>query len=473
MQGQDKFNRFIERHPRASRNIGQFRPHLSRRGFFQLAGAGITGSFLAGGMRAAEPIWQADVTPINKAKNVIFILMAGAPSHTDLFDFKVVEGTTPVNTAKPETINGVLWPTGTLPKLGAAFGAKDLAVVRSVRAWAVAHNLAQVWNQIGRNPTAALGDIAPNMGTVVALEKTPERSASHVFPTFLALNSDGAVGPGYFDSKFAPFKVTPSAIGLTNTANADGEARFNTKFELLHKIDDPLRVGSPYGRRLEDMEDFYRAARGMMYNPAVSSAFRYATADSQRYGNSAFGNSCLIAKQVLAANEGTRFVQITMGGWDMHSNIYGANGNPAAGNNIFTLGKQFDDGVGTLIADLKAAGLFEETLIVISGEFGRTVGALTGQAGRDHFAQQFAVFAGAGVKGGRTIGSTTPTGSSTLDSGWSRQRDIKPEDIEATIYSALGINWTTIRYDDPFGRGFEYVPLAKEDVYGPINELWV
>ena len=63
-------------------------------------------------------------------------------------------------------------------------------------------------------------------------------------------------------------------------------------------------------------------------------------------------------------------------------------------------------------------------------------------------------------------------GDLTDDPGWSRQRDVKPEDIEATIYSAMGINWTTIRYDDPFGRGFEYVPLAKEDVYGPINELW-
>jgi hypothetical protein len=50
---------------------------------------------------------------------------------------------------------------------------------------------------------------------------------------------------------------------------------------------------------------------------------------------------------------------------------------------------------------------------------------------------------------------------------------VKPEDIEATIYSAMGINWTSVRYDDPFGRGFEYVPFAnKEDLYGPIDELW-
>ena len=81
-------------------------------------------------------------------------------------------------------------------------------------------------------------------------------------------------------------------------------------------------------------------------------------------------------------------------------------------------------------------------------------------------------FAGAGVKGGRAIGSTVADGSATDNPGWSRNRDITPEDIEATVYSAMGINWTTVRYDDPFGRGFEYVPQAASDYYGPINELW-
>ena len=58
------------------------------------------------------------------------------------------------------------------------------------------------------------------------------------------------------------------------------------------------------------------------------------------------------------------------------------------------------------------------------------------------------------------------------DPGWSRRRIVKPEDIEATIYSAMGINWTTVRYDDPFGRGFEYVPSSEGYDFEPINELW-
>ena len=70
------------------------------------------------------------------------------------------------------------------------------------------------------------------------------------------------------------------------------------------------------------------------------------------------------------------------------------------------------------------------------------------------------------------IGETSADGAFTIDPGWSRFRDVRPEDIEATIYSALGINWTTIRDDDPLGRGFEYVPGSAEDLYGPVNELW-
>ncbi len=77
-----------------------------------------------------------------------------------------------------------------------------------------------------------------------------------------------------------------------------------------------------------------------------------------------------------------------------------------------------------------------------------------------------------GIKGGVALGSTDGQGSDTVDFGWSQQRYVYPEDIEATIYSALGINWTTTRYDDPFGRGFEYVPQTDPVQYFPVNELW-
>jgi uncharacterized protein (DUF1501 family) len=125
-----------------------------------------------------------------------------------------------------------------------------------------------------------------------------------------------------------------------------------------------------------------------------------------------------------------------------------------------------------MIGDLDSAGLLQDTLIVMVGEFGRTVGPLTSAAGRDHWPQQFAFFAGGGTKGGTVVGQTNATGSDTSEYGWSQNRYVYPEDIEATIYSAMGIDWTTVRHDDPLGRGFSYVPTTDPVVYYPVNELW-
>jgi uncharacterized protein (DUF1501 family) len=174
----------------------------------------------------------------------------------------------------------------------------------------------------------------------------------------------------------------------------------------------------------------------------------------------------LVASQVLKANLGTRYIQITSNdGWDMHQNIYAANVLPAKAAIL-------DNALSALIGDLKANGLFDQTLIVMYGEFGRTVGPLTSQAGRDHWAQQFAFFAGGGIKGGTTVGKTDTQGRDTVDYGWSQNRYIYPEDIEATIYSAVGIDWTTVRHDDPLGRGFEYVPKTGPFPFYPVHELW-
>ncbi|MDQ6677005.1 MAG: DUF1501 domain-containing protein [Acidobacteriota bacterium] len=462
MDSQGKFDKLVEQYPHPTKSF-YARPHLSRRHFFQLAGAGVTASFLANRLKAAPVIsTSGPVTPKNTARNVVFILLAGAPSHTDTFDFKMIDGVTP-ESFNPATVNNVTWPTGIMPKLGAQLG--DIAIIRSMRAWALVHGLGQNWVQIGRNPAAVLGNISPNIGSVVAIEKERERRPGQVFPTFLALNSSNGAGPGYFNSEYAPFRVQPSVSGITNTINSTGQQRFGDRYDYLHHIDDALRQNSPYGKPVEDYDHFYQAAQGMMYNPTVSKAFQYSAAESSRYGNTGFGNALLVAKQVLTANEGARFIQVTQGGWDMHQNIYA----PAQ---LPTFAKLLDDGLSAFLADLKASGQLDSTMVVMLGEFGRTTGKLTSAGGRDHFLQQFVMFAGGGVKGGRAIGSTDATGSMTVDPGWSRQRDIKPEDIEATIYSAMGIDWTTVRHDDPLGRGFYYVPNSDQDVYGPVDELW-
>ncbi|HUI54179.1 MAG TPA: DUF1501 domain-containing protein [Bryobacteraceae bacterium] len=463
MTEQEKFNCHCKKHGYHNKTFFN-RPHWTRRRFFQMAGAGVTGAFLARRYAKADSVvTNSGAQTKNTATNVIFILLAGAPSHTDTFDLKVVNGVTPTSFA-PTTINGVLWPAGLLPNLSAAAG--DIALIRSMQSHALVHSLAQTWTQIGRNPAAALGNIAPNIGSIVAIEKDSQRKAGQVFPTFLALNSAGGVGAGYLPAVYAPFKVVPSNSGIQYTTNPDGQTRFNTRYSLVHSLDDNLRLDSPYGTPLDDYNDFYAAAQGLMYNPVVNQAFSFTTSDSARYGSTSTGNACLVASQVLKSNQGTRFIQITSNdGWDMHVNIYSANNLPAKG-------KLLDTAVAALISDLKANGLFDSTMIVMVGEFGRTVGPLTAAAGRDHWPQQFAFFAGGGIKGGTVVGQSNATGSDTAVYGWSQNRYVYPEDIEATIYSAMGIDWTSVRHDDPLGRGFEYVPQTGPVQYYPVNELW-
>ncbi|HUQ95125.1 MAG TPA: DUF1501 domain-containing protein [Bryobacteraceae bacterium] len=463
MKGPDKFNQFLEKFPHRHKFITE-RPFFTRRRFFQALGAGFGGFTLAGSAFSQDTGVVARGNPalINKARNVIFVLLQGAPSHTDTFDFKMIDGVTPAS-FKPEMIKGIHWPTGLMPKLAA--NVPDMAIVRSVRSWALQHNLGQAWAQIGRSPAAALGDIAPNIGSIFAIEKKSERRPTDSFPLFLGLNANDMIGSGYLNAAYAPVKFTPAQSGFPDTNNTDGQTRFESKWKLLNSLDAPLRVDSPYSKNLEDFDGFYKEAKSMMFNPKVDSAFRFTTEESQKYGASGFGNACLTAYKVLAAHSGTRYIQINLGGWDNHQNIYTAAVLPR-------IAGQFDAGIAQLMTDLKSSGLLQETMIVVMGEFGRTVGRLTGQQGRDHYLQQFAMFAGAGIQGGRAIGSTDPTGAATRETGWSRDRDVRAEDIEATIYSATGINYTNIRYDDPFNRGFEYVPSADQDAYGPITELW-
>lgn len=466
MRGRDKFEKYQRRNPH-SHDAFFRRPHLSRRGFLSLAGAGLTASFLPSRLPAAEVVPWYPVETKNTARNVVFILLAGAPSHVDTFDFKMFNGTTPSSFA-PEKINGVDWPAGLMPRMAGHLG--DIAIVRSAYSWALQHQGMQTWTQIGRSPTAALGSIAPNIGSIVAVEKEPERQPEHVLPTFMGMNAKSMVGPGYLPSSYAPFQFTADTPNLENTQHpaTGGQSRWAERYRLMEALDGPVRANSPLGRPAADFDGFYKAASGLMYNPVVDQAFSFSEGESESFGGSVFGNACLVAAKVLAANYGTRYIQITSGGWDHHADIYDAN----AANRLPQMARDLDAGLAGLIEELKANGQYEETLIVMMGEFGRRVGSLSPQNGRDHYRQHFVVFGGGGIKGGKVLGSTDPTGAFTTETGWRRDREVRIEDVEATIYSALGINWTNVRYDDPFGRGFDYVPKSKDDVYGPIHELW-
>src|SRR6266516_4407632 len=257
---------------------------IDRRVFFKIAATGVAGYFTSP-MRvfAQTVISDSQAKILGTARSCIYILLPGAPSQIDTFDLRVGSWT-PQNFA-PETINSIDWPNGLLPNLGAQFSQSQFSIIRSCQSTALVHPLLQNWNQIARNPISATGKIAPNIGSVVALELESQRKSGQKLPGFLSLNGGGSLaGQGYFSGKYAPFDVTPAAGGIANLANPDGEAAFTTRYNMLTAADGSLRnAPSSYGVKLEEMADFYSSARNMMYDSAVAHAFRFAESDQQKY----------------------------------------------------------------------------------------------------------------------------------------------------------------------------------------------
>ena len=444
---------------------------FSRRRFMKVAGTGLVASWFADVisprlLKAA--MIGSNVALRNTAKSCILIFLPGAPSNIDTWDLK--EGAwTPADFAPATFLNGNLrFPQGLMPNT--AQHLDKMAFVRPGLAWAAVHQLGQSWIQIARNPGGATGAIAPHIGAVVSLESQVSRTTADVLPGFIALNSAGIPAQGYFPATYAPFQVIPAATGLPTISHPDGAVRFNDRWTYLHQIDVPRASGS-LGKATSDMNDFYDDSKRLMDAPGINSIFSFTTDEHTKYGGSTFGDSLIVARNIVAAKKGTRFVQATFGGWDHHSNIY----KPAAQgvNSLYTQCAQFDPAYGALMTDLQSMSLLDETLVVILAEFGRTVGALNNQAGRDHNLRMTTVWAGGGVRGGQVIGVTDATGNNVTEYQWSANRDIRPEDVACTLYSALGIDYTTIRHDDPLNRGFEYVPFASDGTYQPVDELFV
>ncbi len=449
---------------------------FSRRRFLKVAGTGIVASYFADVLdpRILRAQTAPNVSLKSTAKNCILIFLPGAPSNIDTWDLK--EGAWTPSDFKPTTYDGgnVRFPQGLLPQTAAHLD--KVAFIRCGLSWAAVHPLGQTWMQIARNPGGATGSIAPHIGAVVSLESQSKRSVADVLPGFIALNSAGIPASGYFPATYAPFQVTPAATGLPTISHPDGAARFTDRWSELHLMDTNRATGALAKKSL-DMDDFYNQSKTLMDAPNINSLFSFSTDEHTRYGATTTGDALIVARNLVSAQKGTRFVQATFGGWDHHSGIYDK---PANGvNSLYTQSAEFDPAFGALLTDLASMPgsvsgktLLDETLVVVLAEFGRTVGALNNQAGRDHNLRMTSVWAGAGIRGGQVIGVTDTTGNNVTDYQWSANRDVRPEDITSTIYSALGIDYTTIRHDDPLNRGFEYVPFASVGTYQPVNELW-
>lgn len=441
-------------------------PTLSRRMVLR-AGSALLAGFdlapLAGPLRAA----RSATKPRGSADTCIFVFLGGGLSHIDSFDLK--EGPwTPQDFDIREVAPGLKLPVALFPKLSREL--HRLAIVRSMEAWESEHGRATYYLHTVHPPSPARLAEIPSMGAVAAYEFRDKRKSSDILPPFVSLNyGPDQVRQGFLEPRFAPLNLHTNR-GFDFVVPEPERARFRRRVEQLEQLESLAGRGWEQERQIRS---FRTDSLTMMNTAEIGTILRIPEDDRKRYGASGFGDACLLARNIVAADRGTRFLAIHHGGWDFHTNIY----DKQQKSNQYTKSLELDSGLSALMNDLHAAGRLDRTLIAVLGEFGRTTGALTVGKGRDH--HRFAMcglFAGGGVRGGRIIGETSPAGERVTKSGWPSNRSIYPEDAAATIYSALGIDWTKKVTNTPSGRFFQYVePLSGTSVFEPseIRELFV
>lgn len=487
-------------------NCGDHNHHkaaLTRREILQIGGVGVVGASLLPIFRSTKVLAQATVTPLNTADACIFIALRGAISHMDTFSVKEgawTPGDWDIQTRGNITLSNLLFPN----LLGQA---NRFSVIHSVQPWVPVHEVGQYWNDVGMDFNAALAPERPAVGAVMAMEFQPTRSAEDVFPGFISLVGNPVARNGFLNGLVAPFSVVNGGpagtgrliapTGLPSLTHPRGQAVFENFYSDLLTLDAPQRSGNPpWGKPVQDYNDFYTAARNMLYNDYVSAAFGYADAERAAYGSTTFGDACIVARNLLTGNRGTRFIHISFGGWDHHDNVYARLRGEGPPRNFPPLGRVVDQGVAALLNDLANTphptrpntNLLDRTLIVMMGEFGRTPPSrygptgLNGTDGRDHYQNvQCCLVAGGGVQGGRNIGVLNADGSTITNPGWDYGTaaargpagiNVRMEDIVVTMYSALGINWTREILDTPSRRVFQYSPGGPNTVYREIRDLF-
>jgi uncharacterized protein (DUF1501 family) len=231
-------------------------------------------------------------------------------------------------------------------------------------------------------------------------------------------------------------------------------ARLEDRQHLLEEVDQARRN---LDRRAGDMNEHYQRAFGMMTSREVAEAFdisREPAAIRDRYGRHTFGQSALLARRLIES--GVTFVTVNCVPWDHHGTPPQLKTEIGARQLIPPL----DRAIGALIDDLRQRGLYDKTLVIAMGEFGRTP-RMNADGGRDHWGRTFSVLMGNGrMRMGQVIGRSSPRGEHVAD------RPITPQDVAATVFHHLGIDSRNISFPDALGRPVHLVETGQ-----PIREL--
>ncbi len=455
--------------------------NLTRRQLFSSCGIGV-GKIALASMLAADHSYASSTDGLHhvaKAKRVIFLFMAGAPSQLDLFDYKPKLVELEGKPIPPSVIAGqryafiqpdaaVLSPRFKFSRHGesgaeisdilphTAAIADDLAIIRSVHTEQFNHAPAQL--------LVNTGSPIPGRPAIGSWLTYGIGSEANDLPGFVVLTSGGSLsgGAAMWSAGFLPGEhqgvpFRSEGDPILHVADPPGVSRQTQRqtLDLIQRLNqDRLSVvgDTEIATRIEAYEMAYRM---QSRTPELMDYSGEDAATLEMYGaepgKPSFANNCLMARRL--AERGVRFIQVYQADWDHHSNVEGGLKNQC---------KITDQACAALIKDLKQRGLLDDTLVIWGGEFGRTPmveasAALGRSGGRDHHPQAFTMWmTGGGIRTGQTIGKTDELGFHPIET------PVHVHDIQATILHQLGIDHERLTFNYA-GR-----PFRLTDVHGHV-----
>ena len=399
--------------------------------------------------------------PRGTARNCIVVEAAGAISHVDTFDFKEDEGTQA--DFEIRRIRDDLYLSYRLfPQLSSEMD--KVSIVRTFKSHEVVHFRGEYYTRAGRPLNPAQAAEIPPVGSVVAYELEAQRKETDTFPTYVSCNLKNVALPsGFLHPRFSGLDVNAKAGAGSVAAKGEALELLEERFSLLTELEKAVEADrGKRGRAPNSFRSFQEDAYRILGDTRWPRALTPAEEDKKRYGDNDAGLGCLMARNLIQADAGTRYVHVKHGGWDHHKNIY----DHARSSNHYIHCNDLDRALANLLRDLAATPskytpgktLLDETLVVVPTEFGRVPGKLNLVGGRHHYNQTYiGLFAGGGVKGGRIIGRTDATGENVVETGWRYGMQPKTENIYASVFSALGIDWRKEILNTPSKRAYRYV----------------
>ncbi len=454
-------------------------PAVSRREILARSGCGFAALALAGlAGRSAASVSPGPLAPKAphfpaRAKRVVFLCMAGGPSHVDTFDYKPMlqkaNGQSPPKGSPRGLLSGKLlaspWKFQAAGQSGLMLSelfpevakcADHLCLLRGMHTDVPAHPQAFLQLHTGTSQF-----VRPSLGAWTLYGLGTENQN---LPGFVSINPPTANGGAQnYGSAFLPAITQGTRIGaegrsLRNAAMSNvknpklSSAAQREQLDLVQALNRAGRTEGDAAAVDGVIESYELAFRMQADVPKVMDLTSESRETLASYGvgtgeNDDFGRQCLLARRFLEA--GVRFVEVTHGNWDQHRNLK---------TDLERHAQAVDRPAAALIQDLHKRGLLQDTLVVWSGEFGRTPSA-QGPDGRDHNHKGFTAWmAGGGVRGGFSYGSTDEFGFEAVEG------KMHTHDLHATILHLLGLDHEKLTYRHA-GRDFRLT-----DVKGKVAE---